>query len=178
MIRCISYELYKFMVQKKGIVLFVVYFIFKIISVVTSPGVQHNKENIRQKMYMDIYYSRWGGKLDSQKNSEIENMLVQIQNAQNKYDDMMSKKVNGELLTEEYMEVTNETFPLIQQSTIFEQFYKSYSYCKNESNGGWLIKANAWQILFGLQKNRLCIDDNSNIGGNNDFFIGIRLSRT
>lgn len=57
-------------------------------------------------------------------------MLVQIQNAQNKYDDMMSKKVNGELLTEEYMEVTNETFPLIQQSTIFEQFYKSYSYCK------------------------------------------------
>lgn len=152
MIRCIGYELYKFMVQKKGILIFVVYFIFKIISVVTSPGVQHNKENIRQKMYMDIYYSRWGGELDSQKNSEIENMLVQIQNAQNKYDDMMSKKVNGELLTEEYMEVTNETFPLIQQSTIFEQFYKSYSYCKNESNGGWLIKANAWQILFGLQK--------------------------
>lgn len=152
MIRCISYELYKFMVQKKGIVLFMVYFIFKIISVVTSPGVQHNKENIRQKMYMDIYYSRWGGKLDSQKNSEIENMLVQIQNAQNKYDDMMSKKVNGELLQEEYMEITKETFPLIQQSTIFEQFYKSYSYCKNESNGGWLIKANAWQILFGLQK--------------------------
>jgi ABC-type multidrug transport system ATPase subunit len=103
MIRCIGYELYKFMVQKKGILIFVVYFIFKIISVVTSPGVQHNKENIRQKMYMDIYYSRWGGELDSQKNSEIENMLVQIQNAQNKYDDMMSKKVNGELLTEEYM---------------------------------------------------------------------------
>ena len=142
MIRCIGYELYKFMVQKKGILIFVVYFIFKIISVVTSPGVQHK----------DIYYSRWGGKLDSQKNSEIENMLVQIQNAQNKYDDMMSTKVNGELLQEEYMEITKETFSLIQQSTIFEQFYKGYSYCKNESNGGWLIKANAWQILFGLQK--------------------------
>ena len=98
------------MVQKKGIVLFVVYFIFKIISVVTSPGVQHNKENIRQKMYMDIYYSRWGGKLDSQKNSEIENMLVQIQNAQNKYDDMMSKKVNGELLQEEYVFARHDLF--------------------------------------------------------------------
>ena len=45
MIRCIGYELYKSMVQKKGILIFVVYFIFKIISVVTSPGVQHNKEN-------------------------------------------------------------------------------------------------------------------------------------
>ncbi len=67
MIRCIGYELYKFMVQKKGILIFVVYFIFKIISVVTSPGVQHNKENIRQKMYMDIYYRRWGGELDIQK---------------------------------------------------------------------------------------------------------------
>ena len=50
MIRCIGYELYKFMVQKKGILIFVVYFIIKKISVVTSPGVQHNKENIIQKM--------------------------------------------------------------------------------------------------------------------------------
>ena len=55
MIRCIGYELYKFMVQKKGILIFVVYFIFKIISVVTSPGVQHNIENIRQ-IYLKVFF--------------------------------------------------------------------------------------------------------------------------
>lgn len=148
MIKCIKYELYKFLIIKKGIFLFIVYFVFQLISVCISPIVQYYSESPKEKYYSSQYYSKWGGVLTQEKMTEIEDMLMSIQSAENTYNELRTKMISEEIDKQEYIDISEKTLPLIEQKRIFEKFYKNYSYCRNQTDKGWLIDDTSWRIIL------------------------------
>lgn len=148
MIQCIKWELYKFLVIKKGILLLAAYFILQSVINWTNPSIQYNKEGEKEKYYSNIYYEKWGGYLSDEKIYEIENMQLDIYKAENAYNAAYDDFYRGKISTEEYVEIINNNQPLLEQKRVFEKFYKQYSYCRETGEQAYLIRTAGWGILF------------------------------
>ena len=55
--------------------------------------------------------------------TEIEDMLMSIQSAENTYNELRTKMISEEIDKQEYIDISEKTLPLIEQKRIFIFFF-------------------------------------------------------
>lgn len=148
MIKCIRYELYKFLVVNRGWIIVLIFIVLQIFSIANNGFISNSEKLPQTEITLAEYYGRWSGKLNETSIVEIEAHNNKLTFLDIEIDRIYSEMDAGKISEFDGRELLKEKYELSRSKRVFNKFYYQYQYVKENPTDRELHDLRGWNILY------------------------------